>query len=228
MPKPTAKSFQATLERGGGALNWVIVRIPFDVSKLWGKRGQLRVRGEINGFVFRTSLFPTGDGRHILLVNKGMQKGGRAGLGVTARFRLAPDTEKRKVAMPLELKSAFEEVPPLRRWYEQLNPSWRREIANWVADVKSAAARVRRTEQIVERMLATMEAERELPPILRLAFARDARAEEGWKRMPAAPRRRHLFAIFYYRTPDGRARRVAKILEEAHKYAEKSRTKEVE
>ena len=228
MPKPIAKSFQATLERGGGALNWVIVRIPFDVSKLWGKRGQLRVRGEINGFAFRTSLFPTGDGRHILQVNKGMQKGGRAGLGVTARFRLQPDTEKREVAMPVELKSAIQEDLALQRWYEQLNPSWRREIAKWVEDVKSAAARVRRTEQIVERMLATMEAERELPPILRLAFARDARAEEGWKRMSPTHRRRQLFAIFYYRTPDGRARRVAKMMEEARKYVEKSRTKEVE
>jgi len=228
MPKPVAKSFQATLERGGGALNWVIVRIPFDVSKLWGKRGQLRVRGEINGFAFRTSLFPTGDGRHILLVNKGMQKGGRAGLGVTARFRLQPDTEKREVAMPVELKSAIQEDLALQRWYEQLNPSWRREIAKWVEDVKSAAARVRRTEQIVERMLATMEAERELPPILRLAFARDARAEEGWKRMSPTHRRRQLFAIFYYRTPDGRARRVAKMLQEARKYAEKSRAQEVE
>lgn len=228
MPKPIAKSFQATLERGGGALNWVIVRIPFDVSKLWGKRGQLRVSGEINGFVFRTSLFPTGDGRHILLVNKGMQKGGGAGLGVTARFRLEPDTEKREVALPLELKSALEEDPALQRWYEQLNPSWRREIAKWVADVESAAARSRRTEQIVERMLATLDAERELPPLLRLAFARDARAEEGWKRMSPTHRRRHLFSIFYYRTPGGRARRLAKMMEDARKYAGKSRTKEVE
>lgn len=228
MPKPIAKSFQATLERGGGALNWVIVRIPFDVSKLWGKRGQLRVSGEINGFAFRTSLFPTGDGRHILLVNKGMQKGGRAGLGVTARFRLEPDTENRELALPLELKSALEEDPALQRWYEQLNPSWRREIAKWVADVESAAARSRRTEQMVERMLATLDAERELPPLLRLAFARDARAEEGWKRMSPTHRRRHLFSIFYYRTPGGRARRLAKMMEDARKYAGKSRAKEVE
>lgn len=225
MSKPVAKSFQATLERGGGALNWVIVRIPFDVSKIWGKRGQLRVKGEINGSAFRTTLFPTGDGRHILLVNKGMQKGGRAGLGVTARFRLEPDTQKREVSMPAELKSAFEDDPALQRWYQQLNPSARSDIARWVADVKSAAARVRRTEQIVERMLATMEAESELPPILRLAFARDARAEEGWKRMSATHRRRHLFGIFYYRTPDGRAGRIAKMMEEARRYAEQSRTK---
>ena len=130
--------------------------------------------------------------------------------------------------MPVELKTAIQEDPALQRWYEQMNPSWRREIAKWVEDVKSAAARVRRTEQIVERMLATMEAERELPPILRLAFARDARAEEGWKRMSPTHRRRQLFAIFYYRTPDGRARRVAKMLQEARKYAAKSRAQEVE
>ena len=225
MPKASRKSFEATLERGGGALNWVIVRIPFDAAKIWGKRGQLRVHGEINGFTFRTSLFPTGDGQHLLLVNKQMQKGGRTGLGMTARFRLEPDLEKREVSIPVELKGELAEDPALQRWYQQLNPSWRREIAKWVADVESSAARVRRTEQIVERMLSTLEAERELPPVLRLAFARDARAEEGWKRMSAAKRRRHLFGIFYYRTPEGRARRIAGMLEEARKYAEKFRTK---
>ncbi|MCU1275762.1 MAG: hypothetical protein JWO48_3193, partial [Bryobacterales bacterium] len=31
--KPIAKSFQALLERGTSRLNWVIVRIPFDVQK---------------------------------------------------------------------------------------------------------------------------------------------------------------------------------------------------
>ncbi len=219
MPKPSRKSFEATLERGGGALNWVIVRIPFDVAKLWGKRGQLRVTGEINGFAFRTSLFPTGNGHHLLLVNKQMQKGGRTGLGMTARFRLEPDLEKREVPLPAELRNAFDEDRALRQWFERLNPSARTDIARWVAGVKSAEARLRRAEQMVERMLAVMDAERELPPILRLAFGRDARAEEGWKRMSVLNRRRHLFGIFYYRTPEGRARRVAKAMEEARKYA---------
>ena len=68
MPKTPRKSFQAELERGYSRLNWVIVRIPFDVVRVWGARGLLKVRGEINGFEFRTSLFPTGQGRHVLLV----------------------------------------------------------------------------------------------------------------------------------------------------------------
>ena len=51
------KAFQATLERTRSRLNWVFVRIPFDVSKIWGTRGHLRVKGEISGFEFRASLF---------------------------------------------------------------------------------------------------------------------------------------------------------------------------
>ena len=80
-----AKEFKSTLERGHSRLNWVIVRIPFDVGKTWGARGQMKVKGEINGFAFRTSLFPTGKGDHVLLVNKRMQTGARAGAGSVAR-----------------------------------------------------------------------------------------------------------------------------------------------
>jgi len=84
MARVSAKSFQAVLERMRSRLNWVIVHIPFDVAKLWGKRGQIRVRGEINGFALHTSLFPGGRGGHYLLVNRKMQAGGKAVAGQLA------------------------------------------------------------------------------------------------------------------------------------------------
>ncbi|MBZ5611602.1 MAG: YdeI/OmpD-associated family protein [Acidobacteriia bacterium] len=223
MAKPVAKSFQATLERDGTPLKWVIVRIPFDAAKIWGKRGQIRVKGDINGFAFGTSLFPTGDGRHVLLVNKKMQRGGKAVLGSVARFRLEPDTEERVVTVPAELERLLAEDRAFRRWFDQLNHSMRYWIGKWIADVKSAEARERRAEQMAERLLSTMEAERDLPPILRVAFARDARAEEGWSKMSPTQRRSHLLGIFYYREPAARARRVAKVVQEAHKFAERGR-----
>src|SRR5438270_5555405 len=91
-PKPVAKPFKATLERlqnkfGG----WTILRIPFSVHKVWGTRGSLRVKGELNGFAFRTSLLPTHwpsvakmeitatqTGQQFLIVNKKMQHGAQA------------------------------------------------------------------------------------------------------------------------------------------------------
>jgi uncharacterized protein YdeI (YjbR/CyaY-like superfamily) len=225
-PKTVEKSFKATLERMQSNLGWVIIRIPFDVSKVWGSRGGLRVKGEINGFAFRTSLFATGTGEHYLLVNKRMQSGANVKAGNVAHFRLEPDTEERKAILPAELKRFLDEDRLLRRWFEQLTYSIRKWLGDQITQVKSGEARKRRAEQIAEQLLATMEAEQELPPILKAAFARDPRAFEGWQRMSPLRRRGNLLAIFYYRSPEARDRRVAKVMEEAATLAAKpARTK---
>jgi uncharacterized protein YdeI (YjbR/CyaY-like superfamily) len=215
------RKFQATLERSSNRLNWVIARIPFDVAKVWGTRGQLRVKGTINGFAFRTSLFPTGSGDHLMLVNKRMQAGAGTGVGAVAQFRLEPDTEERVITIPPELARALSEDRSLSRWFDRFNDSTRRWIVDWITQVKSGEARVRRANQIAERLLSAMEAERELPPILRDAFARNGRAYEGWKRMSPSHRRGHLLGIFGYRDPESRARRVAKMLQDAVEFAER-------
>jgi len=220
-PKPVAKTFSAVLERIQSRLGWTIIRIPFDVGKVWETRRQLRVRGEINGFAFRTSLFPARGGGHILLVNKRMQKGGDVRQGMSAQFRLQPDLEERVAIVPVELKRFFKEDALLRKWFEALNYSTRSEIGKWITQVKSQEARGRRAEQMAERLLAVMDAEHELPPILRVAFARDPRALEGWRQMSPSQRRRHLFGIFYYRTPEARSRRIDKALQEAAAFAER-------
>ncbi len=226
--KPIPKKFRATLERIQSRLGWTIIRIPFDVGKVWGTRGQLRVKGEINGFAFRTSLFPARGGGHILLVNKSMQRGGDVHQGMSAQFRLEPDLEERVAIVPAELKRYFKEDACLRRWFDNLNYSTRNEIGKWIVQVKSPEARARRAEQMAERLLAVMEAEHELPPVLQLAFARDPRALAGWKRMSPSHRRGHLFAIFYYRTPEARTRRIEKTLQDATTFAERKLERERE
>jgi hypothetical protein len=219
--RPAAKSFEARLESLRSRLNWIIIYVPFDAAKLWGLRGQIKVKGEINGLAFRTSLFPTREGRHFLLVNKKMQKGARAFEGDVARFQIEHDVGERIVIFPSELKQILNEDRSFRRWCEGLNYSTRNDIAKWVAEPKSSEARVRRAEQIAERMLNVMDAERELPPVLQLAFARHPRAREGWDGMSASRRRGHLFGIFYYRTPDAQGRRIDKMLDDASAFAEK-------
>ena len=220
-PKPVAKSFDALLEHSGDRLNWTIIRVPLDVAKTWGARGQLKVKGEINGFPFRTSLFPTGKGSHILMVNKKMQAGGKAVPGGTARFRLEPDLEVREVSPPEELLRMLRQSKALERFYQSLSYSNRREIAKWVTEGKHAETRRRRSEQMAERMMQVMEGERELPPVLQVALNRNPKARAGWDLMPRSHRRWHLFGIFGYRSPESRARRLAKAMEEMLKYAEK-------
>ena len=78
-------------------------------------RNRLRVRGEINGFAFRTSLFPARGGGHIMLVNKAMQRGGDVRQGMSAQFRLEPDLAERIAIVPPELKRFLSEDAALRK-----------------------------------------------------------------------------------------------------------------
>ncbi|MGA2094819.1 MAG: YdeI/OmpD-associated family protein [Candidatus Acidiferrum sp.] len=224
-PKPqirlVKKSFHATLERLRSNLGWTVVWIPFDVHKVWGSRGRLKIRGEINGFSFRTSLFPTKKGEHFLLVNKKMQEGAGTTEGSTAEIWLEPDLEERVVTIPAEMKRILAEDRSFRSWFETLNYSVRKWITDWVTQPKSCASRIRRAEQVAEQLFSAMEAERELPPALKLAFTRDPRALVGWNFMSPSHRRGQLIAIFYYRSPDSRARRIEKVVEEAIALAEK-------
>jgi len=214
-PKRVAKVFKATLERIPSRLGWVIICVPFDVSKVWGTRGKVRVKGEINGFAFRSSVFPTREGYHCMLVKRSMQTGANAALGQTVQFRLEPDTAKRVAIVPAELQRILNEDRSFRRWFDQLAFSMRKWICDWIVNVKNPASRVRRAEQVAEQLLATMEAEFDLPPILKRAFASDPRAYQGWQSMTPLQRRYHLLGIFYYRSPESRDRRIAQMLEEA-------------
>jgi uncharacterized protein YdeI (YjbR/CyaY-like superfamily) len=87
-----------------------------------------------------------------------------------------------------------------------------------VQGVKSDAARMRRAEQMAERLLATMEAEVELPPVIEAAFRLRSKARAGWVRMTPTQRRAELLGVFYYQTPEARQRRVEKLCDVAEKH----------
>jgi uncharacterized protein YdeI (YjbR/CyaY-like superfamily) len=225
------RTFNARLEPLQSGLGWVIARVPFDIDKAWPERRRLRVRGEIasansktEGFAFRTSLFAfSRGGGHFLLVNKKMQKAAHAEAGSRVRIVLEPDFEEREAVMPPELAKALKGDRQLRKWFDGLTEYIRRTFCAMVSEIKSAEARTRMAERIAERLLLSMEGERETPPILKAAFARQPLAEAGWKAMTPARRRALLLAIFYYESPEARERRAAKVVEEALKRAKKQR-----
>ncbi|HEX4156768.1 MAG TPA: YdeI/OmpD-associated family protein [Acidobacteriaceae bacterium] len=215
--KAVLKRFRAVLEKDHTALGWTIARVPFDPAKAWPNRVRQRVRGEVNGYAFRTSLFPEAGGGFFLLVNREMQREAGVALGATAEFSLQPDLEPRPAELPDELAALLEEEPGLLAWYEGLSEYMRREIGKWVGGAKTEETRMRRAQQMGERMLATMEAERELPPVIARAFRARPKAKAGWEKMTVAQRRGQLFGVFTYQTPEARERRVGKLVEAAER-----------
>lgn len=222
MSASARKSFTALLEPDGTQLRWVVARVPFSIEKAWPVRNRLRVRGQIAGFAFRTSLFPDPRGKgHVLLVNKKMQTAAKAGQGSRVRIWLELDLEERTVTIPDELACAFKAERRLRQWFSRLSESTQRDICKWVSEPKSAEARQRRGEKMAERLMLTMEGEEEPPPVLRAAFLRQPVAEKGWNALTPAQRRNHLLGIFYYESGEARERRAARVVEDALRAARK-------
>jgi uncharacterized protein YdeI (YjbR/CyaY-like superfamily) len=219
MGREKVQGFESVLEKGDKALGWTIARVPFDPAKVWKKRVRLRVKGTVNGFAFRTSLFPIATGGYFLLVNQKMQKGGDVRAGEIAEFQLEPDMEPRKAEMPDELAVLLDEEPGLREWYDELTEYTRRMICGLVGDAKNEETRLRRAEQWAETLLAAMEGEKELPPVIAAAFRRRPKAKAGWAKMTAAKRRTELMAVFHYKSPEAREKRVGKLCDEAEKKA---------
>jgi len=218
------QKFTAVLEKGDRALGWTIARVPFDPAELWPHRVRSRVRGILNGVPFRTSLFPdpATPGRFYLLVNRALQEGANAALGARVSVELEPDLDPRPAHLPEQLDALLDEVEDLRAWYETLSEYTRREMGKWITGVKSDATQLRRAQAMAERLLATMEAEVELPPTIERAFQQRPKARAGWKTMTAAQRSNELLAVFYYQTPEAREKRIARLCDAAEKRAHKA------
>jgi len=214
--KPLRKTFTVLLEPGGTALKWIIARVPFDIVKAWPVRKGRRVRGEIEGFAFRTTLFPDRRGSgHVILVNKKMQAGAHARSGSRVSIWLEPDLDERPILLPAELDRILKSDRALRRFFESMSDSMRREIGKWTSEPKSAASREKRAERLAERLMQAMEGEKDPPPVLRAVFVRNSAAREAWFALTPTQRRNHLLGIFYYETAEARERRAAKAIEDA-------------
>ena len=212
-PNQTTRRFEALLERERGGLGWTIVRVPFTPSDVWPQMVRLRVRGTINGFAFRSSLFPYANepGAYFLLVNRAMQTNANVREGQRAIFELDADQDPRPAELPEELDFLLDEAEGLRDFYNSLSESMRREAGKWIQAVKSDEARLHRSQQLAERMLSTMEAEIELPPLIARAFHLRPRARTGWAKLTPYQRRCELMAVFYYQSPEARQRRLNKL-----------------
>ncbi len=220
------KKFKAPLKKldatGSTNLGWRVVDIPFDVKKAFGKGGRMPVKGEVNGFAFRTSLFPRKDGKHFLLMNKKMQQGaGATSLGDNVQVSLELDEETRTVGIPMLLKKEIEDDEALLAYYRSLSYSMRKYFSDHITSAKSKQIQKKRAGELAIILMHMRDGEQNPPPILEAEFTRNPKAKKGWELMSSSHRRSHLWGIFYYKNPESRARRMAKAVEQMVEYANK-------
>jgi uncharacterized protein YdeI (YjbR/CyaY-like superfamily) len=215
------KTFRARIKLLEGALGWHVVDIPFDVKKVFSAAGRVPVIGTVNGFPFRTSLFPRKNGKYYLMLNKKVQKGAKASIGDSISVVIELDTKKRTIGTPVILKQAFLEDDNLLKYFEGFSYLVRKWMGEYVATPKSPATRARRVEQMAATLMEMRDGEIEPPPFLQAEFAHNPKAKNGWEKMTASHKRSHLWGILYYKSPESRKKRMQKAIDMMVKYAEK-------
>ena len=150
--KSPTKRFRALLEkdRAGGAATAIVV--PFDVQKVFGARARVPVRGTINGFPYRGSIFPTGDGKHYMVVNAKIRAGANLSGGETVSVTMGRDEEPRTIEPSADLARAIKANKQARMTWDALSYTHRKEYAEWIEEAKKPETRARRAAETVTRL----------------------------------------------------------------------------
>ena len=147
-----ANAFDAVLIRPEGVGTWTFVNIPFNVEEVHGAKGQVKVRGTVNGQPYRGSAMPQGDGSHYLVVNKALRDAAGATTGDTVHVEMEPDTEVRKVEVPADLRAAVDADSAAREAFDSFAYSHQKVYVEWIQEAKAATIRQRRIVRAVEML----------------------------------------------------------------------------
>jgi hypothetical protein len=143
----TIHSFETVLVRPEGVGTWTYLNIPPDISATFGSKGQIKVKGTINGYPFRSTALPRGDGSHYLVVGKNIRDQIKSIQGDTVKVILELDVEERQVEIPEDLAQALDNLPQVKSAFNQLSYSHKKEYVNWILGARQAETRQRRIEK---------------------------------------------------------------------------------
>lgn len=130
------------------------IAIPFDVLKVFGTRARVPVRGTINGFPYRSSIFPMGGACHYMVVNKATREGAKAKGGETISVVMERDDEPRVITPPQDLARALKANQKALTTWEKLSYTHQKEHAKAIEEAKKPETRARRIEKAVAQLAA--------------------------------------------------------------------------
>ncbi|MDT7543265.1 MAG: hypothetical protein QOE33_3169 [Acidobacteriota bacterium] len=152
--KSPTKRFRVLLEKDPAGSVATGINIPFDVQKVFGARARVPVRGTINGFPYRSSIFPVRDGKHFMVVNGKIRAATNLKGGEIISVTMERDEEPRVVTPPADFTRALKADQQARTTWDGLSYTHRKEYAQWIEEAKQPETRARRIVKAIEALAA--------------------------------------------------------------------------
>jgi Domain of unknown function (DUF1905)/Bacteriocin-protection, YdeI or OmpD-Associated len=142
--------FEATLLAVGGR---TILRVPEAASNELPSRGQVAVRGALNGKPFEAVIEPDGNFGHWMSLEPRLQKSAGVHPGDLVRLEVEPAKEWPEPKVPSELGEALSSAPrAVQDLWRAITPAARWEWVRWIDATKNPGTRERRVSVSISKM----------------------------------------------------------------------------
>ncbi len=132
---------------------WTILQLPESASKPLPSRGQVMVKGTINGYALEKVLEPDGRWSHWFKVDKRMQDAIGAHAGDTVSVEMTPSKDWPEPTLPKDFSAALATAPAkVQDLWKKITPMARWEWLRWVNATSVAETRERRIEVSMSKL----------------------------------------------------------------------------
>jgi hypothetical protein len=130
-----------------------VLRLPEKASVKLPSRGQVAVRGTINGHQFKTVLEPDGNSGHWMRIDRKLQEVAALSAGDSATLEIESVKDWPEPSVPQDLKKALAAAPQrIQDFWKEITPMARWEWVRWVNATQNLDTRKRRVEVSILKM----------------------------------------------------------------------------
>ncbi len=126
--------------------------MPFNTEHIFGIKNRVDIRGTVDGCPIERTLLPLGDGRHYVMLNVKILKIIKKKQGDTVYVEIEEQehTAYKEVELPDYFIVELAENPIAQAEYDQMNPSGRRWLEQFLTEPKSLEAKAKRVIKALE------------------------------------------------------------------------------
>lgn len=132
--------------------SWTILSLPKDASLQLPSRGQVMVKGTINGFPFQSPLEPDGRLSHWFRVSDAMMKAMGIKAGDKVNLEIEPSKDWPEPTLPQDLQVALKQHPDVKTLWNNITTAARWDWLRWIGGTKEETTRKRRIEVALSKL----------------------------------------------------------------------------
>jgi hypothetical protein len=133
--------------------NRTLLRLPKEASAKLPSRGQVAVRGTMNGHRFETVLEPDGDFGHWMTIDRELERAAHVIVGEAVELEIGVRKDWPEPNVPEDLETALAAAPRIvRDLWEAVTPMARWEWVRWINATRNPDTRKRRVAVSVSKM----------------------------------------------------------------------------